>query len=102
MFSGNINAARCRDEMLTSFLNQLDDDELVYDYFQQDGATAHTTGATIDFLAEFMTVGLLVIMHQTTMASYILWYHSLHLLGVIMYKKNNVCNTLKWFGRIAE
>ena len=72
MFSGNINAARCRDEMLTSFLNQLDDDELVYDYFQQDGATAHTTGATIDFLAEFMTVGLLVIMHQTTMASYIL------------------------------
>jgi hypothetical protein len=38
---------------LTPFLNQLHDDELVYGYFQQDGATAHTTRATIDFLAEF-------------------------------------------------
>jgi hypothetical protein len=38
---------------LTPFLNQLHDDELVYGYFQQDGATGHTTRATIDFLAEF-------------------------------------------------
>ena len=30
----------------------MDDDELVYGYFQQDGASAHTTGATVDFLAE--------------------------------------------------
>jgi hypothetical protein len=39
----NINAARYRNEILTPFLNQLHDDELVYGYFQQDGATAHTT-----------------------------------------------------------
>jgi hypothetical protein len=38
---------------LTPFLNQLHDDELVYGNFQQDGATAHTTRAIIDFLAEF-------------------------------------------------
>lgn len=31
---------------MTPFLNQLHDDELVYGYFQQDGAT-------IDFLVEF-------------------------------------------------
>ncbi|KAJ3646271.1 hypothetical protein Zmor_023865 [Zophobas morio] len=43
-FDGNINAARYRDEILSVFLNQLDDEELVYGYFQQDGATAHTTG----------------------------------------------------------
>ena len=28
-------------------------DELVYDYFQQDDATAHTSGAAMDFLVEF-------------------------------------------------
>ena len=50
MFSENINAAKYRDEILTPFLNQLDDDELVYGYFQQNGATTYTT---IDFLAEF-------------------------------------------------
>jgi hypothetical protein len=52
-FLGNINAARYRNEILTPFLNQLHDDELVYGNFQQDGATPHTTRATIDFLAEF-------------------------------------------------
>jgi hypothetical protein len=33
-FLGNINAARYRNEILTPFLNQLHDDELVYGYFQ--------------------------------------------------------------------
>ncbi|CAH1372853.1 unnamed protein product, partial [Tenebrio molitor] len=41
-----------KNEILTPFLTQLHDDELVYGYFQQDGATAHTTRATIDFLTE--------------------------------------------------
>jgi hypothetical protein len=46
IFAGNINHA----EILTPFLNELHDDELIYGYFQQDGATAHTTGATINFI----------------------------------------------------
>jgi hypothetical protein len=48
-----MNAARYRNEILTPCLNQLHDDESVYGYFQQNGATVHTTGATIEFLAEF-------------------------------------------------
>ncbi|KAJ3666169.1 hypothetical protein Zmor_001623 [Zophobas morio] len=53
-FYGNINVEKYRDEILRVFLNQLDDDELVYGYFQQKvGATAHATGATIGFLSEF-------------------------------------------------
>jgi hypothetical protein len=42
-------------EILTPFLNELHDDELIYGYFQQDGAAAHTTGATINFLSNFYT-----------------------------------------------
>jgi hypothetical protein len=52
-FQGNINGERYRAEILTPFLNELHDDELIYGYFQQDGATAHTTGATINFLSNF-------------------------------------------------
>ncbi|KAJ3655908.1 hypothetical protein Zmor_015016 [Zophobas morio] len=48
-FYGNINTAKYRDEILSVFLNQLDDEELVYGYFQQDGA--HTTGATLENVA---------------------------------------------------
>jgi hypothetical protein len=53
IFAGNINGERYRAEILTPFLNELHDDELIYGYFQQDGATAHTTGATINFLSNF-------------------------------------------------
>jgi hypothetical protein len=31
-------------KFLESFINQLDDEELQYGYFQQDGATARTAG----------------------------------------------------------
>jgi hypothetical protein len=48
-----MNAARYRNEILTPCLNQLHDDELVYGYFQQNGGTVHTTGATIESLTEF-------------------------------------------------
>jgi hypothetical protein len=51
--AGNVNGERYRAEILTPFLNELHDDELIYGYFQQDGATAHTTGATINFLSNF-------------------------------------------------
>ncbi|CAH1375854.1 unnamed protein product, partial [Tenebrio molitor] len=53
IFAGNINGERYRAEILTPFLNELHDDALIYGYFQQDGATAHTTGATINFLSNF-------------------------------------------------
>jgi hypothetical protein len=53
IFAGNINGERYRAEILTPFLNELND-ELIYGYFQQDGATAHTTGATINFLSNFL------------------------------------------------
>jgi hypothetical protein len=43
IFAGNINGEGYRAEILTPFLNELHDDELIYGYFQQDGATAGGT-----------------------------------------------------------
>jgi hypothetical protein len=38
---------------LNEFINQLDDEELQYGYFQQDGATPHTTRANLQYLSDF-------------------------------------------------
>lgn len=52
-FNFTVNAARYRNNILAEFVEQLHDDELQHGYFQQDGATAHTTRETIAFLREF-------------------------------------------------
>lgn len=52
-YNFTVNAERYRNNILNEFVEQLDEDELQNGYFQQDGATAHTTRETIDFLREF-------------------------------------------------
>ena len=52
-FNFTVNAERYRNIFLTEFVQQLDDDELQYGYFQQDGATAHTTRENLAFLREY-------------------------------------------------
>ena len=52
-FDFTVNAERYRNNFLAEFVQQLHDDELQYGYFQQDGATAHTTLENIAFLREF-------------------------------------------------
>lgn len=53
-FNFTINAERYRNNILNEFFQQLHEDELQNGYFQQDGATAHTTRETIAFLREFL------------------------------------------------
>ncbi|CAH1379308.1 unnamed protein product [Tenebrio molitor] len=48
-FHQTINAERYRELILNEFINQLDDEELQYGYFQQDGVTPHTTQANLLF-----------------------------------------------------
>lgn len=52
-FNTTINAERYRTIILDNFLNQLDDVELTTGYFQQDGATAHTSRETLLYLEQF-------------------------------------------------
>lgn len=52
-FDGTITAERYRIEILTTFINELHDDELREGYFQQDGATPHVTRENLNFLSEF-------------------------------------------------
>lgn len=52
-FDGRINANNYRQTILEPFLNELHDDELQNGLFQQDGATAHTAQATLQYLEEF-------------------------------------------------
>lgn len=52
-FDFTVNAERYRHNFLAEFVQQLNDDELRYGYFQHDGATAHTTRENIAFLREF-------------------------------------------------
>lgn len=59
-----INVARYREELLTSFDNKFNNDKLIYEYFQQDEATAHVTGATIYFKQISTLIGLLAKIHQ--------------------------------------
>lgn len=52
-FEGTINAQRYRDNILEPFINQLHEDELQQGYFQNDGATSHTTPQSIAYLRQF-------------------------------------------------
>lgn len=52
-FHDTINGERYKRIMLEPFINQLDDEEIQLGYFQQDGATAHTTSANLSYLQEF-------------------------------------------------
>nr|XP_008198792.1 PREDICTED: uncharacterized protein LOC103314449 [Tribolium castaneum] len=52
-FQGTLTAVRYREEILTPFIEELHDDELREGLFQQDGATAHCTAETLDFLRTF-------------------------------------------------
>lgn len=52
-FNETITAEIYRQQILSPFLEQLHDDEFQQGYFQQDGATAHTANATLDFLNEY-------------------------------------------------
>ncbi|RZC33770.1 hypothetical protein BDFB_014795, partial [Asbolus verrucosus] len=50
---GTLTCERYRDEILTPFIEQLDDEELRHDYFHQNGARAHSAGDSIQMLREF-------------------------------------------------
>lgn len=52
-FRETITSERYRRQILQEAFNQMHDDELQLGYFQQDGATAHTANATIQYLQEF-------------------------------------------------
>jgi hypothetical protein len=52
-FHQTINGERYRELILNEFINQLNDEELQYGYFQQDGATPHTTQANLQYLSDF-------------------------------------------------
>ena len=58
-FHETVKATLYKDQFLQTFLEDVHDDELQEGYFQQDGATAHTAGSTIDFLEEFYDTRLI-------------------------------------------
>lgn len=51
-FEGTLNAERYREEILRRFFDELHEDELQIAYFQQDGATAHTSHETLNMIRE--------------------------------------------------
>lgn len=59
-FHDTINAERYRTLLLEPFIRQLDDNERQFGYFQQDGATAHTAHATIEFLQRYFNNNRLI------------------------------------------
>ncbi|RZB40411.1 hypothetical protein BDFB_014015, partial [Asbolus verrucosus] len=52
-----INTQRYLMEILQPFIDQLLDDELQEYYFQQDGATPHCAGETLNLIRKFMMIG---------------------------------------------
>jgi hypothetical protein len=52
-FHDTINRQRYREQLLAPFLDQVHPHEFENDYFQQDGATAHTSGENLGFVEEF-------------------------------------------------
>ncbi|KAJ4432161.1 hypothetical protein ANN_20777 [Periplaneta americana] len=58
-FDETVNATVYREQLLQKFFEEVHDDELQKRYFQQDGATAHTAGSTINFLEEFYDTRLI-------------------------------------------
>lgn len=51
-FEDTVTAA-CYQQILETFINQLNDEELQRGYFQHDNATAHTAGRTVRYLEQF-------------------------------------------------
>ena len=51
-FEETVTAQRYRNNILTAFVQELQDDELQDGFFQHDGATAHTTVDNLNFLRE--------------------------------------------------
>ena len=49
-FTQTITAERYRNELLRSFVHKLNEEEKIFAYFQQDGATAHAANSTSRFL----------------------------------------------------
>ena len=49
-----INSERYCSNILHAFIGQMTSDEINYSWFQQDGATAHTSGRSMDLLKEFL------------------------------------------------
>lgn len=52
-FLGTLNAERYREEIIRRFIDEIHGDELQFGYFQQDGATAHTSHETLNMIREF-------------------------------------------------
>jgi len=52
-FDANITTAAYM-EIFNTFVNQLDDEELSIGYFQQDGATSHTSHVSIAKIQSFI------------------------------------------------
>ena len=48
-----INSEHYCSDILHIFISQMTSDEINYSWFQQDGATAHTSGRSINLLKEF-------------------------------------------------
>ena len=53
-FDATITTAACMD-IFNAFVNQLDDEELSFGYFQQDGATSHTSHASVAGFQSFVS-----------------------------------------------
>ena len=52
-FMNTINSERYCSDILHAFIGQMTSDEINYSWFQQDGATAHTSGRSMHLLKEF-------------------------------------------------
>ena len=52
-FMNTINSERYCSDIIHAFIGQMTSDEINYSWFQQDGATAHTSGRSMNLLKEF-------------------------------------------------
>jgi hypothetical protein len=57
LFQETINSQHYITLILEEFINHLHDDDLMIGYFQQDGATAHTSNETMGYLFQFFMTG---------------------------------------------
>jgi hypothetical protein len=61
-FNNTINEQRYIEQILQNVIQQLDENERNYGWFQHDGATAHTTQENLAFCDKFLETGLLVVL----------------------------------------
>jgi hypothetical protein len=52
-FRENVTGQVYRQQILLPFFEELHDDEIHHGYFQQDGATAHTSNETLELIREY-------------------------------------------------